>query len=363
MKRVLLAPLDWGLGHATRCVPVIRELQAQGCEVLVAGSGDSLRLLQKEFPGLLYFELPGYNPRYPLRGSMVMAMATQLPRFVRVIISEHRAVEKIVSMHQIDLVIADNRYGCWSRFVPSVFITHQSNILMPKRFGFLGALVRKLSEYLINRFHLCWIPDFPEGNSLAGELVSFGKMRLRTEVRYIGWLSRFVKRRKESVVKYDVLAVMSGPEPQRSELERKLLPQLRSSGLRFRLVRGLPSAGSTNDGAVVNFLASEEMQDHMESSALILARSGYSTVMDLMALGKNAVFIPTPGQTEQEYLAELLKRSGIVYSMSQAGFDLALALAESKNYAGFSGPEKNTLLAEAVRELTAFKLPHTAPNR
>ena len=363
MKRVLVAPLDWGLGHATRCVPVIRELQAQCCEVLVAGSGDSLRLLRKEFPALLHFELPGYNPRYPLRGSMVMAMAAQLPRFVRVIVSEQRAVEKIVSIHQIDLVISDNRYGCWSRFVPSVFITHQSNILMPKRFGFLGALVRKSSEYLINRFHLCWIPDFPEGNSLAGALISFGKMRLRTEVRYIGWLSRFVKRQKESVVKYDVLAVMSGPEPQRSELERQLLPQLRSSKLRFRLVRGLPSAESTDDDAVVNFLTSGEMQDHMECSALILARSGYSTVMDLLALGKKAIFIPTPGQTEQEYLADKLKRSGVAYAMPQGEFDLAFALAESKNYAGFNGPEKNILLAEAVRELTAFKLPRTARNR
>lgn len=363
MKRVLLAPLDWGLGHATRCIPIIRELQAQGCEVLVAGSGDSLRLLRKEFPGIHYFEIPGYNPRYPLRGSMVMAMATQLPRFVRVILSEHRAVEKIVRLHRIDLVISDNRYGCWAQFVPSVFITHQSNILMPKRFGFLSALVRKSSEYLINRFHFCWIPDFPEGNSLAGELISFGKMRLRTQVRYIGWLSRFVKRGVESVVKYDVLAVMSGPEPQRSELERQLLPQLRSSNLRFRLVRGLPSAEFPNDGEVVNFLASEEMQEHIESAALIIARSGYSTVMDLMALGKKAVFIPTPGQTEQEYLAELLKRGGIAYSMSQREFNLALALTESKNYAGFNGPEKNTLLAGAVRELTTFKLPDTAGNR
>ena len=104
MKRVLLAPLDWGLGHATRCIPVIRELQAQGFEVLVAGSGDSLRLLRTEFPGLAYFVLPGYDPRYPLRGSMVITMAAQLPRFARVIASEHRAVEEIVSMNQIDLV-------------------------------------------------------------------------------------------------------------------------------------------------------------------------------------------------------------------------------------------------------------------
>ena len=356
MKRVLLAPLDWGLGHATRCIPVIRELQAQGFEVLVAGSGDSLRLLRTEFPGLAYFVLPGYDPRYPLRGSMVITMAAQLPRFARVIASEHRAVEEIVSMNQIDLVISDNRYGCWSRLVPSVFITHQSNILMPKRFGFLAPLVRKLCEYLINRFHICWIPDFADSNSLAGELISFGRMRLRTEVRHIGWLSRFVQGRKGYVVKYDVLAVISGPEPQRSELERRLLPQLRSSNLRFRLVRGLPSAKSTDGPEVVNFLGSEEMQEHIESSALILARSGYSTVMDLMALGKKAIFIPTPGQTEQEHLAGKLKKSGIAYSMPQREFDLAFALGESKNYAGFNGPEKNTLLAEAVRELTMFRL-------
>ena len=350
MKRVLITPLDWGLGHATRSIPVIRELQRQGCDVLIAGAGDSLDLLKREFRDVPSTALPGYEPRYPAHRSMAVIMARQLPRFIRVISAEHQAVEKIVKAEGIGLLISDNRYGCWSEHVPSVLITHQSNILMPRRFGFLGGVVRRATEQLLNRFDMCWIPDFPEGHSLAGDLIAFGKLRI-PEVRYIGWLSRFQRRPAEHDQMYDVLAVFSGPEPQRTVLERKVLPQLQSSGLRFRMVRGLPTASTEENETVINFLESKDLQDHIESSGLIIARSGYSTVMDLQALGKKAIFIPTPGQTEQEYLAARLMDKGIAFSMPQDEFNLSTALIKSKNYSGFKPSEKNTLLAKAVHEL------------
>lgn len=351
MKRVMIAPLDWGLGHATRCIPVIRELQSQGCEVVLAGSGDSLKVLTKEFPSLCYFSLPGYEPKYPLMGSMVLAMARQLPHFLKVIAAEHRATEKIAREERINLIISDNRYGCWSKSTPSVFITHQSNILMPQRFGILQGIVRRLSRRMIDRFDVCWIPDFPEEHSLAGDLISFGKISLRAKVRYIGWLSRFQKRDDVGSGQYQLLAVFSGPEPQRTLLEQRIVPQLRASGLKFKVVRGLPLALGTEDDQMVNFVGSEALQHLIESSGLILSRSGYSSVMDLNALGSNAIFVPTPGQTEQEYLARRLMDKGIAYTMPQEEFDLAKAIMESKNYRGFTPSEKNTLLAEAIREL------------
>lgn len=351
MKRVLIAPLDWGLGHAARCVPVIRELKLQGCEVFIAGSGDSLVLLQREFPHLRAFGLPAYRPRYPRNGSMVWTMALQLPRFLKVISDEHRAVEGIIRQEKIDLLISDNRYGCWSSHIPAVFITHQSNIMMPRRFGWLQDLVRRLNEQMMRRFSVCWVPDFPDKHSLAGELMLSGMPDLKIQTRFIGWLSRF-ERRESRLRKYDVVAILSGPEPQRTSLENIVMPQLKNSANSYRVVRGLPSLRlSPADDHAVNFLDSKDLQTCIESADLIIARSGYSTVMDLHALGKKAVFVPTPGQTEQEYLARRLKEKGIAFSMAQDKFDLKEALLQSENYSGFEPLSPDSRLREAVRSI------------
>lgn len=353
MRRVLITPLDWGLGHATRCIPVIRELQLQGCEVFLAGSGDSLEVLSQEFPQLRTFILPGYRPRYSHYGPMVWTMALQLPRFMRVISAEHTAITHIVEKEKIALVISDNRYGCWSGKVPSVFITHQSNILMPRRFGWLQHVVRRLNDRMINRFHTCWIPDHPGDRSLAGGLISFGKSGIHIKKEYIGWLSRF-EARPGAGTKYDVVAVFSGPEPQRTVLESIVMEQLKKSGLNYRAVRGLPAiSNQPADGRISNFLPSDRLQQELEAADLVIARSGFSTVMDLQALGKKAIFIPTPGQTEQEYLARRLMEKGIAYSMRQDEFKLATAIAESKKFSGFTPTPKTTLLKQAVSRLLA----------
>lgn len=353
MKRILITPLDWGLGHATRCIPVIRELQLQGCEVLIAGSGDSLRLLEKEFPLIKTFILPGYNPRYPRHGSMVFSMAMQVPHFMHVIRAEQRVINHIVHQENIDALISDNRYGCWSKKIPSVFITHQSNILMPRRFGWLQGFVRNMNERMINRFTSCWIPDFPDDHSLAGELIFSADTGMRIRKQYIGWLSRFTVQ-PDAVKKYDVVAVFSGPEPQRSMLEKVVLPQLSNSGLRYRVVRGLPGLSASTSGEhIINFLDSEKLQEELAAAELIIARSGFSTVMDLQALGGKAVFIPTPGQTEQEYLASRLMEKRIAYYMNQDAFNLSTALAQSKNFSGFQPRQSNALLKETVASLLA----------
>ena len=355
MKRILVAPLDWGLGHATRCIPLIRELQRQDCDIVIGGSGDSLTLLQKEFPHIPRFSLPAYNPRYPVNGSMALAMMTQLPHFCQVILGEHRAVAKIINDEKIDIVISDNRFGCWSKRIPSVFITHQSNIMMPQRFGFLQNVVRKLNERLMNCFQFCWIPDFPDEASLAGELIAFGTIATDVRTEFIGWLSRFQNEAYNQSAKYNVIAVLSGPEPQRTLLERAIVPQLRTSGLKYVVVRGLPSAEpSENEDGIVNFLGARDLGEYIASSEIVIARSGYSTVMDLMALGSKAIFVPTPGQTEQEYLSAKLMSKGIAFAMSQDRFDLATAMKESKNYRGFERTEKNDLLTKAIHKLLQY---------
>jgi uncharacterized protein (TIGR00661 family) len=355
MKRIMVAPLDWGLGHATRCIPIIQWLLAKNHEVVLAGSGSSLELLRTEFPSLATFKLPGYDPQYPSKGSMVWQMALQLPKFFRVINEEHKVIEEIIRVNKIDAVISDNRYGCWAETIPSVFITHQSNILMPRRFGWLGGLVKKLSARQMRKFSRCWIPDFP-GQNLAGKLISFGEFDPAIRMDYIGSLSRF-KASKNAVIKYDVAAIFSGPEPQRSMLENIVLSQLKNSNLTWSAVRGLPSAHSQPDDNISDFLTSGELQQLIESAAVVISRSGYSTVMDLSALGKRAIFIPTPGQTEQEYLATRLMEMNVAFAMPQQAFDLKTAIEKSIEFSGF---KKNTsgdnLLSLALEQLVSERL-------
>lgn len=351
--RVLVAPLDWGLGHATRCIPVIRELQRQRCEVLIAGSGDSLRLLKKEFPSIPAFDLPGYQPRYPSSGSMVWTMARQLPRFMRVISEEHAAVAKLIATENLQRVISDNRYGCWSGRIPAVIITHQSNILMPKGFGWMRKLVNARNAEMISRFPVCWIPDVPGDRALAGGLTAFGKPGIGIKKEYIGWLSRF-KASGNMKKRYDVVAVFSGPEPQRTLFENKVVPQLRNSGLEYRVVRGLPAdSGPDTDERTVNFLSSADLQPELESAGLVIARSGYSTVMDMAALGRKALFVPTPGQTEQEYLAERLTQKGIAFHMTQKTFHLETAMQAHSGFSGFPVAAETSLLKEAIERFLA----------
>jgi uncharacterized protein (TIGR00661 family) len=354
MIRALVAPLDWGLGHATRCIRIIHELENQGCKVSIASSGNALKLLQKEFPFHEFHALPAYDPVYPKNGSMVFTMAKQLPKFVKVIRQEHLALKKVVEDNAIDVVISDNRYGCWSDKVPSVLITHQSNILMPRRFGWLSSIVRKINQQQMSNFTECWIPDSPV-NSLAGELASFERIK-DVAFKHIGTISRF-KSSKIKPAKFDILAIMSGPEPQRTVLEKIVTSQLKKSSFTYLVVQGLPFAEpSAIDRNVVPYLVSGELQDAIESCRVVIARSGYSTIMDLAALNKNAILIPTRGQTEQEHLAAKLKGEKKLFSMSQNEFDLDIAMNCVNDFSGFNDFEMNSQLLETEVRLLLEKI-------
>ena len=220
MKKVLVCPLDWGLGHATRCIPVIRELEKQGAEVLLASSGEAGLILMGEFPTNSYFELPSNDPKYATNGSMMLKMMLQLPKFIRVRNSEHRIIEELVRKYTIDIVISDNRYGCYSATASSIFISHQPGILMPKGWSFMKQFVDAFSLRQIRKFQEVWIPD-KKGSGLTSpfgtETVPSGK--------YIGWLSRF---HFEDIAEqeYELIGIVSGPEPQRTIFADKLLIEL-----------------------------------------------------------------------------------------------------------------------------------------
>lgn len=348
-KKVLVTPLDWGLGHATRSIPVIKELQSTGWEVVIASSGDALILLKSEFPQLVFFELTSYQASYSKNVPLILKVLFQLPKFLLVIRKEHGELEKIVKEQGTNLVISDNRFGCWTKLVPTVFITHQVNIQMPFALKWMQGIINYFNHRMIRKFNQCWVPDFPE-NRLTGKMTEPGKL----PVKFIGMLSRFNKSKIEDSFVYDYLALVSGPEPQRTIFEKKMrvcFSELRGKKI---LVRGLPGMTEEivklSDWDEVCHLKAEKLQQIIEQSRLVICRSGYSSVMDLAALSKKVVFVPTPGQTEQEYLGEQLMRTGIAHCVSQESFfnnDLNLAT----DYTGFTGDFSLHLLKQEISNL------------
>ena len=315
-RRILISPLDWGLGHASRIIPLINKLIEQGDNVIIAGSGLSLNLLQKQFPLLKSVEIPSFKMKYSAGKSQVWAIVKAFPKLIYYSFKEHKALKRIVEEEKITFIISDNRFGLYHKSVPSAYITHQLMIKLPRGWSFLEPMVAYFHRCIINKFTECWVPDFEEmSESLAGELSHPNKKP--RNVKYIGAISRFSKRctpyGHENITPNLALAILSGAEPQRTMLEEELLILLQEDQHEnIILVQGRVEAeqkvSKVGKITVYNFMSTEELQENILKADEIICRSGYSSIMDLHALGKlqNATLIPTPGQTEQEYLAEYI---------------------------------------------------------
>ncbi|MBS1620356.1 MAG: glycosyl transferase family 28 [Bacteroidetes bacterium] len=332
--RILVAPLDWGLGHATRCIPIIRELLKQDCEVLIAAEGAQEILLKKEFQHLGFLPLKGYRIRYSKsRSRLFWRMIIQIPQINKIIRYEQQWLIEAVKKYQLDAVISDNRYGLIHKNIRTVFITHQ---LLIKTYwgGWTERILQKKNYRLINRFSECWIPDREDENNLAGLLSHPGK-KPDIPFQYIGWLTRLEKKTC-APEKNHLLILLSGPEPQRTIFEHIIIRQVVHYNGTATIVRGLPGSlsliPSTNTIKFYNHLPAEDLEKEMGRADFVIARSGYSTIMDIMALQKKSILIPTPGQTEQGYLAGYLSRKGMAISCSQKEFLLTDILANAQNF-------------------------------
>jgi uncharacterized protein (TIGR00661 family) len=330
--RILVAPLDWGLGHATRCIPIIHELIRQNAEVWIAAERKQGALLKAEFPGLSFLSLPGYRIRYGRnRWGMIWSIFFQTPQIFKAIKDEHRWLKKAVSEYGFDAIISDNRFGMYHDSAPSVFITHQLLIKTP--FGkWADKALQKKNYRFINRFTECWIPDTEEKNSLAGEL-SHPQNKPAIPIRYISLLSR-LKKLDISTRKDHLFISLSGPEPQRTILENKIIQDIGHYHGTATIVRGLPDSStiipSTNAIKFYNHLPADEYNKEIQQAEFVIGRSGYSTVMDIISLGKKSILIPTPGQTEQEYLAKYLLEKKFAFPVLQKDFSLKKALEKAK---------------------------------
>ncbi|CAN5388849.1 glycosyltransferase [soil metagenome] len=331
-KRILIAPLNWGLGHATRCIPIIKALTRSQFEPVIASDGEALELLKKEFPGLEFHTLPGYNIRYAKKRFFFrVQLLFQLPHILKTIKAENKLVQKIVAENNIEGIISDNRWGVISKGIPSVFMTHQVKVLS----GITTAITSCIQQHYIKKFDECWLPDIEGVPNLSGKMGQVHHRNLR--LKYIGLLSRFELRICHPL--YDLAVVLSGPEPQRSLLEEILLRELALFDGKIIFIRGVignkPVRSYLKNILIYNFLTSGELNEVLNQSKLVICRPGYTTLMDLSKLEKKAFLIPTPGQYEQEYLGKKLRMEKIAGMCSQKEFDLQ-KLMETQFYSGFT---------------------------
>ncbi len=358
VKNVLVCPLDWGLGHATRCIPVINELLNQNANVLIAGDGDGLELLKKEFPQLTFLFLKGYRAKYQ-SGNMALAMLKQLPRFLATIVREYFQIKKIIRQHNIDIVISDNRYGLWNKKIKSVFITHQVNIQTPQHLKITKPIINGINRFFINQFFECWIPDTEGENNLSGKLSDASEIKI--PVYKIGLLSRFASltllNYKPQTTNNKLLCILSGPEPQRTIFEGMLIEQLQKLNISVLIIRGRPNDNQELKSKFLiefkNHASAHEMFQHITNAEIVIARAGYSTIMDLATLGKKAILIPTPGQTEQEYLAGYFFDKKIFYTQQQHELNLQTALKEVEGFNGIKTTIETTALQNQISKLIA----------
>lgn len=328
-----MAPLDWGLGHASRCVPIVRELLRQGTEVYLASSGPALAYLKAVFPDIPALTLPAYAVRYPTR-NMLWNMLVQSPRLLYTAIAEHFVLRRLMREYNIRAVVSDNRFGCFTSDLPCAFISHQLQLPLG---GWVGVAAQRINGRVIRQYTHCWVPDVSGAGSLGGRL---SESLPRISTTYLGSLSQLPAVPAAAPPVYDWLFLLSGPEPQRTYLEQELLTEFgRMRGQRALLVRGLPQKKADPLAIpagmeVIDFATQSVLAEYLVKTRYVVCRSGYSTLMDLAVLSKKALLIPTPGQPEQQYLAERMEMKGFCSTQQQGQVDLVKADGMLEGYTG-----------------------------
>lgn len=330
-KRFLVSPLEWGLGHATRLSAIVDILLRNNHEVILVADGLPYHFLAEKFPDLPIERLPLKTIRYSRkRNGFFFKLALQIPGFLWSVKKTKRAINDLVDKYQPDCLIADNRYGFCHPGVPSIFITHQLRPMPPKHLRWLQSLVGRLHLMALRKFDQIWVADYAR-EGVAGKLSTIPWTNKK--IRYIGpvsWLKHQAQPLANSTPEYDLLVMLSGPEPHRSILEKKLLHLLGDlPDTRILILRGLP--GNTQippevmrKGSIrmVNHLSGSDIARYILTTPKIICRAGVVTIFDLAVLQRPALLIPTAGQTEQEYVANDLSHRGYVQTIAEKDLDI-----------------------------------------
>jgi uncharacterized protein (TIGR00661 family) len=324
-KTILYAVLNWGLGHATRSVPIIHRLTQLGHRVIIASDGLALELLQKEFPKLDLINTEPYQVSYSTRAkNFNIKLALQIPNFIRAIAKEHLHCKKLCDKYNVDLIISDNRYGFYQKNIPSALICHQLRLLYPDH-KLVESLVNFGYQRYLKRFTQLWVPDIPPPDNLSRDMSKL----TWPNIYFIGIDSRLTLKPSKKI--YDTLSILSGPEPQRSLLENEIIEKLSNVKGRHCIIRGsnTPMQEIKNDNIIrISLASTEEVNAQINQSELVICRAGYTSIMDMIVLKKSAILVPTPGQVEQEYLAESLSKKQWFQYQRQG----AISLPKNSNY-------------------------------
>lgn len=321
-KRILFCVLNWGLGHASRSIPIINFLQKSNF-IMVCSDGIAGELLKQELPEQAYHSLTHSTIHYRYQ-SMVINMLSQLPKMISVVREDQKSIQKLVKLHRIDTIISDHRFGCWSATCHNIVIAHQLNIMASQRMQ--STIATKLNHHFLRKYKEIWIPD--DIDSQYSGVLSL--METKWPIKYIGIQSRFTESSNMSEeLNYHACIILSGPEPNRSQLELQLLHQFAETTYSSVLVRGSKTAFDPMDHPklkIYNLLSHHQLKKVMDQSHLVISRCGYSSIMDLIRINKPAILIPTPGQTEQEYLAKHLKDHPLFVIQGQAELNIPAAM-------------------------------------
>ena len=360
--KVLVAPLDWGLGHATRCVPVIREFLAQGAKVEIAVVRANAAFFREVFPEVRQRLAPGYNVVYPKYGAnMGLWLLKSSAHLNAVMRYEHRYAEEMVARHGYDILFSDNRFAFFSKNAYNVYMTHQRRIAFPSAFSAFEGIGIRWHEARMARFDEIWVPDVETAPGFAGALSHVDGCPV--PLKFVGLLSRFagteqvacIDRRGGDSRELNILAVVSGVEPARSQFESSLREILHEIPGKHTVVLGKPQAGqkSWTEGNIEfhNHLPTEAFAQAVCKADWVISRGGYSTVMDMAYLGAKCIFVPTPGQYEQVVLARDLASAGYAVHIPANRLSVKMLEESFKKQVALPRPGDGSLLHGAVAEL------------
>ena len=322
--KILICPLNWGLGHATRSAPIIEKFLEENHEIVIGGNGMSYEYLKMKFPKLRHIYINGININYGHNRTFSIFFFLNIPHIIINTIKENKKLKRIQKNENFDIIISDNRFGLSNKNILSIYMTHQTSIFLPGYLKILNSLATKVHRFIINKYSLCWIPDIEADLSISGKLSADVN---GLNIRKIGILSRFSSKKVLSDIekKYDFLFILSGPEPQRSIFEDIIYNKFINSNYKIVILRGKPGSvetkNNTSDIKFYNHVNDDEFMRFCSQSSTIVCRSGYSSIMDLARIKRKAVIVPTPGQTEQEYLTEHLSENFGFKAVSQKQFE------------------------------------------
>ena len=336
-KRVYYAVLNMGLGHAARSLPIIQEFKRRNWEILVGTNGRALRFLQKELPSVDFIETPNYQIEYSKKSFLTAKLSIQIPRILKRIHKEHLLCEEVVSKFSPDLIFSDHCYGAYHKNICSIFLSHQIYFATPYWLRIFDFIPAQFNFVHHKNFSNLLIPDISNQN---GGFISGQLSRLPSNkegYNYVGILSSFV-RKDHFNEDIDVLISISGPEPQRTIFEKIILKQVENIDGKVVVLLGkseqVTSEKLSKNLEIYSHLPRSEMEDLFNRTKLIVSRPGYTTFMELAELGKKALFIPTPGQTEQLYLARRALEKKWFFSVGQNEINLVHDIEIAKSYPG-----------------------------